>query len=65
LIEYDRLELFERPDRILQCIERERGFVLGKAVAVRELGVLLLQVPGIGQQDPAKVLGRRGAEDRA
>ncbi len=45
--------MLERRLRILQGIERQRRFVFREAVAVGELGVLFLQVSGVGQEDRA------------
>ena len=63
LIERDRRQMLERRARILECVERQRRLVLGEAMAVGEFRVLLLQMPGVGQQDRAEVGGRLRAVD--
>jgi hypothetical protein len=54
-------QALERALGVLLGVERQRGVVLGEALAVRVGGVLLLQVPAVGQQQPAQLLRRVGA----
>ena len=61
LIERDRRQVPKRRARVLLGIERQGRLVLGEAVAVGEFRVLLLQMPGIGQQDRAEIGGRIGS----
>ena len=65
LLERDRGQMLERGACILLRIERQRGLVLREAMAVGELGILLLQVPGVSQQDCAKIDGRARAINRS
>ena len=58
-----RRQLLKRGPRVVFGVERQRGLVLGKLVAVGVVGVLLLQVPGIRQQDRAQLAGGARAED--
>lgn len=57
------LELFEAVQRVEPGIQGQGGAVAAELVAVEEGGVLLLQVPAVGQQDGAQVTCARGAVD--
>src|SRR5512141_2966316 len=51
LIERDRPQTLESSLRILLRIVRQGRLVLREAMPVRELGVLLLQMPRVSQED--------------
>ncbi len=58
-------KLLQRLPRVVLGIERQRRLVLGEAVAVGELGVLLLQIAAVGQQDLAQIGGGLGRDHLA
>src|SRR3990172_8740788 len=51
--------------RILQRVQGQRRLVLGKAMAVGEVRILLLQESAVRQKNSAQFLGRVRAEDSA
>ena len=61
--ELDRAEQLQRKAGVSLRVERQRGLVPGKAVAIGELRILFLEVPAVGEQKLAQSFGRPGAED--
>ena len=64
-VEVARLEAPQRAPRRLLGVQRQRRRVLGKAVPVRVARLFVLQVAGIGQQQPAQLDARRRGEHLA
>jgi hypothetical protein len=60
LTEIDRGEVLDRALGIVHAIERERGMMLRRPVAVEEFSILLLEEAAIFQNDLGNVL-RRGS----
>ena len=58
-----RLQLHQRPFRVVHRVERQRGVVFRVAMAVGQLCVLFLDVRGIWQDQRAEVAGSGRAED--
>ena len=63
LIEGNERQMFKNFLCILQRVERQRRLVFRKAMAIRELGILFLEVSGIGQKDFTKIGSCFGTED--
>ena len=57
--ELDRAEQLQRKAGVSLRVERQRGLVPGKAVAIGELRILFLEVPAVGEQKLAQSFGRR------